>query len=111
MPNSYSIIGMNILMPQKDSGYWQQALLKKKTNIPDNIRKLDGLVPGERLMKSGQNLSENDRKAVIDAAAMNIEQKLSFSDSLEQLLIEFNVDEQEIVKRVISRQIKNMLGK
>jgi len=78
--------------------------------IPENLKKLNGVEAGGLMMSSKVTLSKDDRSAAIDAAARNIEQKQIHSEDLKNMLKGLNVSDKEILARIVSRQINEVLG-
>lgn len=78
-------------------------------NFLRKLKKLDGQIVGEIMMSSEQTLFTDDRSAVIDAAAMNIEQKKESSDDLKKLLNELSVTDEEIIQRMVIRHVNEVL--
>ena len=83
---------------------------KEFFEIPNNIKKIDGIEVGDLMMSNSQTLSKDDRSAVINAAAVDVEQKQMFSDDLINLLKKFNITHKEVISRILSRQIKEVLS-
>ncbi len=78
--------------------------------IPENLKKLEGIEIGKYPISSEQILSKDDRGAVLNAAAECVEQKTPFSPDLEKLMKEFKVIQEEIVLKVVDRQIRRVLA-
>ncbi len=79
-------------------------------DIPKKIKRLDGVILGEVNMPSNTTLSKDDRSAVIDAVAANMEQKQELSSDLKDLAVKFGVTEEEIIDRMFIRLLNAVLG-
>ncbi len=80
--------------------------------IPENLNKLEGIKIGEYPISSEQILAKDDKGAVLNAAAECVEQKTPFLPDLEKLMKEFKVTQEQIVLKVVERQLRRaFLGK